>query len=123
MESLGVATARSRAWPEATEAASGSAAGMLAVPDGFDADECLSRFAGLVESVESLTAKVVATKHTWHATDSEWTFLLLLAYLNEVELPSAVANSADAALGFLISAKFGLETTQKVLRELPRRER
>jgi hypothetical protein len=124
MEELSVAAPMPRAWPGASdEAVAISATRLLAAPEGVDADECLSRFAGLLENAEKLTGKVVANRHTWRASDSEWTFLLLLAYLNEVELPGAVANSADAALGFLIGAKFGLETTQRILRELPRTER
>lgn len=95
----------------------------LATPHRLDAAECLSRFGRLLESAESLTAKVIANRRTWRATDPEWTFLILLAYMNEVELPGAVAHSADAALAFLISAKFGLETTQRILRELPRQGR
>jgi hypothetical protein len=120
MEDVIVAAPMARAWPGAPEDAVGRAAGLLATPEGVDADECLSRFTRLSEGAENLTAKVVANRHSWRATDSEWTFLILLAYLNEVELPGAVAHSADAALGFLIGAKFGLETTQRILRELPR---
>jgi hypothetical protein len=123
MEAVSVATPMARAWARGSPDSAGGNGGRPSTPQALDVDECLSRFSRHVEDVETLTAKVVANKHSWRATDSEWTFLLLLAYLNEVELPSAVVDSTDAALVFLVGAKFGLETTQRILRGLPRSPR
>jgi hypothetical protein len=91
----------------------------LAGAEPLSTAEHLRRVQATLADVLRLTGRVIANKHTWLASADDTRIITETALLTGQALPAETFKSASVALGFLLMAKFSLETLAKTIQEMP----
>jgi hypothetical protein len=81
-----------------------------------DAPNPVQRVERMLVDVLVLTRRVIAEKQSWQANAEELLLLGNVSTLTNQPLPAEVGKSSSVALGFLLMAKFALESLLRTLK-------